>query len=74
MKPLVVLRKMMRIIIECTKCQGQYCKCGEAYTLLTKRDRIDIAAAILGILPDQISDIGIPNNHPAIHDWRLEVN
>lgn len=49
---------------DCAKCWETPCTCGWYYRKWTREERIEIAAVILGVKPEALAVIDVPEKHP----------
>jgi len=60
---------------DCEKCWNTPCTCGWGYRNYTKEARLKLAASILGIQSDQLTDLlaeNTPETHPITETLNLE--
>ena len=49
---------------DCPECWNTPCTCGHGYGWMSKEQRIELAAAVLGVDATMLSDLQIPEVHP----------
>ena len=54
----------MSSLSDCPKCWSTPCECGYGYRNMTKQARVELAAKILGVAPQQLEAIEVPADHP----------
>lgn len=49
---------------DCEKCRKTPCECGWGYRTWSKESRVELAAAVLGVKPEELA--GVPVIHPML--------